>query len=495
MRKQAAGIALLLALGATAPSATAAAERPPVVMITFDAFPRNSLLDVRGRIDAARYPTFARLAAGSTWYPNATTELDETGRALRSIFSGRASWRWARPNYANYPNNLFTLLGRRYHIEASEETSSFCPKRLCPNVRPQNGKSIERELISGRPERLASWIDLLRPGRRPTFYYKHVLLPHSPWVYLPSGHIYYDGPSEGGLPWQQWYSNPWLVLQNYQRHLLQLQFTDRLLGRVLDQLRAAGIYNRALIVVTADHGESLGRPGQSRQFDRRTIGDVALIPLFVKLPFQHARRIDRRHVRNLDLLPTIARVARLRPWWRLDGRSFLGPAARQIPRSILLLKRSGEQIRLSLGSLRRHAAASLRLKHRLFGGRRGLFGIGPHRELQGTSVARWPKLPVGALRAQLDEPGRFENVRLDGQFPPVKVTGRLAGPHSRDPHDLAIAINGTIEATAPAFAFHRSSSRLFSVLVPEESLREGANTVQLFSIEGNRRAPALRPLG
>jgi len=53
----------------------------------------------------------------------------------------------------------------------------------------------------------------------------------------------------------------------------------------------------------------------------------------------------------------------------------------------------------------------------------------------------------------------------------------------------------TSGATAPAVAFHRGSSRLFSVLIPEESLREGANTVQLFSIEGNRRAPALRPLG
>jgi hypothetical protein len=463
-------------------------------MITFDAFPRNSLLDVRERIDATRYPNFARLAAGSTWYPNATTELDETGRAMRSIFTGRASWRWARPSFANYPKNLFTLLGRKYGIEASETTTSFCPKRLCPNVRPQNGPSIERQLIKGRPEGFQKWIDRLRPRRRPTFYYKHVLLPHAPWVYLPSGHIYYDGPSEGGLRWQQWFSDPWLVQQNYQRQLLQLQFTDRMIGRVLDQLRAAGIYDRAMIVVTADHGESLGRPGQSRQFEQRTIGDIALIPLFVKLPSQRARRIDRRHVRNLDLLPTIAKVAGLRPSWRIDGRSFIGPSARQIPRSVLLIKRSGEEMRLSLGALRRHAAASLRLKHKLFGGRRGLFGIGPHRELQGTSVARWPKLPMGALRAQLDQPERFANVGADAQFPPVKVTGRLTGPRSREQHDLAIAINGTIEATAPAFAPRRGATRLFSVLVPEGSIHQGANTVELFSIEGKPRAPALRPL-
>ena len=78
----------------------AAAGPPPVVLITFDAFPTNSLRDANGRIDRARYPTFARLAADSTWYPYATTSLDETGRALRSIFTGRASWRWAKPSYA-----------------------------------------------------------------------------------------------------------------------------------------------------------------------------------------------------------------------------------------------------------------------------------------------------------------------------------------------------------------------------------------------------------
>ena len=38
-----------------------------------------------------------------------------------------AAWLWlsARPSYANHPENLFTLLGRRYRMVASEETSNF----------------------------------------------------------------------------------------------------------------------------------------------------------------------------------------------------------------------------------------------------------------------------------------------------------------------------------------------------------------------------------
>jgi hypothetical protein len=94
--------------------------------------------------------------------------------------------------------------------------------------------------------------------------------------------------------------------------------------------------------------------------------------------------------------------------------------------------------------------------------------------------------------AQLDAPERFHNVQLASQQPPVKVTGRLTGPMSVAPVDIAIAVNGTIEATAPSYAVDRSSSRLFSALIPEASLREGANTVQLFAIQSG---PTLHPVG
>ena len=107
-------------------------------------------------------------------------------------------------------------------------------------------------------------------------------------------------------------------------------------------------------------------------------------------------------------------------------------------------------------------------------------------------------MPAGALHAALDSPERFRAVRLDSQSPPVKVTGRLAGPGSGAPLDLAVAVNGLIQATAPAVALDQTSPRLFTVMIPEDSLREGANTVQLFAIEGGRRharpSPARRNL-
>ena len=473
-------------------TAPAAARRPPVVLVVFDAFPSVSLLDAHGRIDRSRYPTFAQLAEGSTWFPYSTTTVDETGRAFRSLLTGRTQWHFAKPTYEEHPKNLFTALGRKYRIEGGEEATSLCPTRLCPDVKPQTGDSILALMESGRPERFMSWLERVEPSRQPAFYFKHLLLPHPPWVYLPSGHTYYDGPSENVVSRDDWNAIPWLLGQKYQRHLLQVEFADRLIGQLLERLRSVGLYDRSLIVVTADHGESFGRAGESRAVNTGNAGDIALTPLFVKLPGQRKGKVDRRHVRIIDIAPTIARVARLRLGWRIHGRSMFGAAARKIPRTSVIVGRAGQRIRLTPSSLRRLRAESLKLKLWLFGSSRGPFGLGPHRELQGTPVSGWPTAPSGGVVAQLDSPGRFRDVQLAAQQPPVKVTGRLTGPGSGAPLDIAIAVNGTIEATASSFAVPRSSSPLFSTLIPETSLRQGANSVQLFAIQSG---PSLSHIG
>ena len=42
----------------------------------------------------------------------------------------------------------------------------------------------------------------------------------------------------------------------------EIRYVDRELGRLLDALRAAGMLERTLVIVTADHGESLGEHGE-----------------------------------------------------------------------------------------------------------------------------------------------------------------------------------------------------------------------------------------
>src|SRR3954447_8328229 len=250
---------------ASQPAAVAAARHPPVVLVVFDEFSTASLLDEHGKIDAVRYPNFASLGRQGSWFRNATASLDETGRALRSLFTSRTTVAYAKPNYAHNRNNLFTLMGRTYHLNASEEVTSLCPRRLCPQSRDQSQRSVLHKLASGRAQRLARWVRSVRAQRRPTFYFKHVLLPHAPWRYLPSGRQYTDGPTAKRFSWNFLHFNRWLVNQRYQQHLLQTAYTDRLLGTLLQRLGATGLYDRSLVIVTADNGESFGRLGNGHE--------------------------------------------------------------------------------------------------------------------------------------------------------------------------------------------------------------------------------------
>ena len=59
-----------------------------MVVILFDEFAGFALNGPDGRIDAARYPNFARLATDATWYRNATTVADYTERAVPALLTG-----------------------------------------------------------------------------------------------------------------------------------------------------------------------------------------------------------------------------------------------------------------------------------------------------------------------------------------------------------------------------------------------------------------------
>ena len=378
-----------LVLPEDAEVATASA-RPgaPVVMVVFDEFPLTSLLGRDGRIDRVRYPSFATLAARSTWYSHATTVFDSTTHAVPAILDGRRPRKGSLPTLAHHPHNLFTLLGRSYRLNVSEEATHLCPRSLCPNaVQPGLGRRL-RSLAStpgwstptsscrrrsrtacprsrragatstaatrgdavlkllgggGRPARFDAWVRSIRPSSPPALNFKHVLLPHVPWQYLPDGHGYGRGGGRPpGLTGPQAANDPFLVRQRYQRHLLQAGFTDRLLGRLIARLRETGLWDRALVVVTADHGVSF-RVGQAdrRAVTPENVEDIAPVPLFVKAPGQRTGRVSTRPVETIDILPTIADELGVHLPWRVDGRSAEGPAPAGRPAVDMLTRALG----------------------------------------------------------------------------------------------------------------------------------------------------------
>jgi hypothetical protein len=163
-----------------------------------------------------------------------------------------------------------------------------------------------------------------KPGNGPpTLYFIHVLLPHTPWLYLPDGHARaVAAPNAPGRNGELWF-NGQLAVQAWQRHLLQLGYTDRLVGKFLRRLHQTRLWDKALVVVTADHGVSFRGGDLRRRPTRTNLAELAFTPLFMKLPGEDQGRVVDTHVQTVDILPTMAAALGIKIPWKTDGRSVL----------------------------------------------------------------------------------------------------------------------------------------------------------------------------
>jgi hypothetical protein len=496
----------------------------PVVLVVFDEISTVSLLDEHGEIDAGRYPNFAALADDSTWFRNAASVDAWTVHAVPSILTGVYPEHGRLPVFSEHPDNLFTLLGADYRLRVSESLTQLCPRSLCPDAvrRSFTGRmesllsdsglvyahlALPRDLREGLPSVSGTWGAFLETshertrrrlslfesfassldGRGRTLAFAHLMLPHPPWELLPSGRRY-EGGDLPGFETNSWGGDRFLVEQAYQRYLLQLGFADRLLGDLLRRLRGTGLYDRALVVVVADHGVSFRPDDRRRAFVQSNLEDVVFVPLLVKRPGEAEARVVDDPVQTVDVLPTIADVLDVRVPWRLDGEPLFGPRSRE--RFVLVGDRG--TFTADPRALVARREESLARQIELFGsgqGPPGLYGIGPNPELLGEPVSGLAVTGGGDARAELDQADELRSVDLGAEEVPARLTGTISGDGAAG-RALAVALGGRVVAVARSYAV--AGEERFSVLVPESALTEGENDVQLFWVRpGQELAPLL----
>ena len=85
----------------------------------------------------------------------------------------------------------------------------------------------------------------------------------------------------------------------------ELSYLDEHVGRLISHLRKdPEAWSRTLVIVTADHGESLGEHSVLGHCFRLYEPEVA-IPLILKLPGRAVSRVDTTRVSQIDVLPTV----------------------------------------------------------------------------------------------------------------------------------------------------------------------------------------------
>ena len=482
----------------------------PVVILLFDELAGTSLLDEDLEIDQDRYPNFAAFARESTWFRNAATVDAWTVNAVPAILTGVHPEHGRLPIHSEHPSNLFTLLADSHDLRVAESLTRLCPRDLCPRAGEAFGgrmrslfsdagviylhRTLPRDLRDGLPSVTGTWgafledvaeqnqrrldffrsfLSSLRPGARPLLGYVHLTFPHFPWQFLPSGKRYDGNGGEiPGFEGTAWGNDEFLVAQAQQRYLLQLGFADRLLGDLLARLRSIGLYDRALVVVLADHGVSFRLGDRRRALAETNLEDIAFVPLFVKTPGQQRGRVTDTAVQTVDVLPTIADVLDVDVPWEMDGSSLRRPRAREH----YVLVGDRETFTVDAEALLARRAAALRDELSLFGS--SLYGIGPHAELLGRGIEDFD-IAIGAgLSGEVDQAAELSAVDLESDYVPVRLTGRING--GGGPRDLVLAVNGRIEAVARSYLVEGEEH--MSLLFPESALRAGVNQAALFAV-------------
>lgn len=513
--------------GAVVGTSITPAHPRPIVIIGFDEFPVASLIRPDGSLKTDIYPNFAALAEDATWFRNAVGVEQQTEQAFPAILTGVIPPGDLPPFAADYPNTIFSLLGRSYDMTVIEAITQLCPETVCGHPGPGAGYRLstmmeDTSVVAGHlalPEALAEdlppidgrWgsfgieedneefsavsafreemeddrrgavadlvaaIHASSDTARPFLGFLHILVPHHPWQYLPTGQAYPTiGEGSPGTTKTGWGDDQWLLDQAIQRHLLQVGYADHALGEIVTALKKEGIYDEAIVVVVADHGIAV-KPNVAHQrvVTEETIGNIAAIPLFIKGPGLEGGVIDDRRAETIDILPTILEMLGVPSPYPMDGLSLLGEIDREestmhSPQGSVTFGVSGEEKLAVAADIAR------------------AFPTGDPYELRPPDAADLRGLPIPATAsssrrtAALDRPEWYREVDLDGSFIPTRITGRL-DQQARGDEVVGVAINGVIRAVVRAYVDKNGVVR-FQAMVPPESLVEGDNRIALVEV-------------
>ena len=135
--------------------------------------------------------------------------------------------------------------------------------------------------------------------------------PFFAWVHLFDAHNAYQPPE------------PFATRYRGRLYDGEIAYMDSVLRELFDSLARWDLASDTLVVVAADHGESLGEHGIEGH--GRDLYEPALnVPLLAAFPGRiDAAQVVNESVRNVDLLPTLLELLELAVPPRLDGRSLV----------------------------------------------------------------------------------------------------------------------------------------------------------------------------
>ena len=287
-----------------------------MLLITIDTL-RADALGAYGNRQAST-PWLDRLSSGGVRFSRATAHNVVTLPSHVNILSGRYPFQHGVRENSGFRvpadlDTIATLLHARGYktgafVSAFPLDVRFGLGRGFDVYDDRYGKGVERRAFReperGGPATVAAALDWIGRQRSPWFAWVHLYEPHFPYAPPePFATQYRGAPYQG-----------------------EVAAVDAALEPLVSPIVSQGSAGRTLVVVTGDHGESLGDHGEA------THGlfayDATLhVPLVAYQPRLLDARVVDEPVRHVDILPTILDAVGLEIPPGVDGRSLLPLAA------------------------------------------------------------------------------------------------------------------------------------------------------------------------
>jgi arylsulfatase A-like enzyme len=292
-------------------------------------------------------PVFNRLAAESVVFTRTTAHSHYTKPSMGTIFTGV----YPHVHGALAPSARLKpsipLITERME-EAGVDTEGIFSNTFFNNRKFGFQKGWDflaqvnpfKSCVSGElvADEVDKWADEWE-GDGPFFLYVHFLDPHAPYAPMAELELKYVGFQVAGQRFSPLHSAEFLrklrrgeenppgkeelrILRAL--YEADVEQADMMLGRVLDRLEDEGILDRALLIVTSDHGEEFMEHGMMGHGTNINVEQVH-VPMLLRWPGGKVRGVVDTRVGHIDLPPTLMDVFGLpKPASMKQGRSLLG---------------------------------------------------------------------------------------------------------------------------------------------------------------------------
>lgn len=329
------------------PGATAPAQAPNIVLIGIDTL-RADYLRIYRNTAVAKTPHLDAFARDAVVFEHAFSQASWTKPSFATIFTGlypcahTATTKTAAlpeevvtlaerlneggyytAGFANNPNISptfrfgqgfveYTELRPRLYFWASASSAKLSLYEILRRARQmvlQKAGRVIRSLgkmhvedfyqpAEAVTQTALEWTARNGKEHTPFYLFLHYMDPHDP---------FFDEEAPEGAYARVRMENPDPSLAEPMRraYVKEIEYLDTHLGRLFEGLKAQGLYDGSLIIVTADHGEEFHEHGG--WWHGQTLYDeVTHVPLLIKFPAQQHSGIRNSDLaRHLDLAPTL----------------------------------------------------------------------------------------------------------------------------------------------------------------------------------------------